>query len=171
MPQARIMKSIQIFIPGQPQAKARARSRIVKNKQGKQFTSHYTPANTRKYEEWVAHNARMEIGLEPPIDGPVALYLQIAFEIPTSWPKWKRAMALEGKILPTAKPDGDNVEKAIMDGFNGIVWSDDSYVVSGGRTKIYSEKPGVKTKVVALDAYPCQIKKQPVPEAQLDLAN
>ena len=101
---------------------------------------------------------------------PVALYLQMTFEVPKSWPKWKKAMALDGKILPTAKPDGDNVEKAIMDGFNGIVWIDDSYVVSGGRSKIYGETAGVKAKVVPLNAHPSNITKEPVPDEQLELA-
>lgn len=163
------MNAIHIFIAGQPQAKARARSRIV-GKPGKQFTSHYTPEHTRKYEAWVSRNAKAVMGSAKPIGGPVALYLQMAFEVPKSWPKWKKAMALEGKILPTAKPDIDNVDKAIMDGFNGIVWVDDSCVVSGGRSKIYGEIPGVKAKVVPLNAYPANITKQPVPESQLDLA-
>lgn len=165
------MNPITIFIPGQPQAKARARSRIVTSKKTKkQFTSHYTPEHTRQYENWVARNARNVMGNLQRFDGPVMLTTKMGFEVPGSWPKWKKRMALEGRILPTSKPDADNVEKAIMDGFNQVVWLDDSQVVSGGREKYYTETPGVHAVVVALDAYPASIEREPPPEAQIDIA-
>src|SRR5690606_17037782 len=113
-------------IPGQPQGKARARSRIIKSKRtGQQFVSHYTPADTRRNELTIRTLAVAAMRGRPPMPGPVRLELLIAFEVPKSWPKWKTEMALAGQIAPTVKPDSDNVEKSVKDALNGVAWVDD----------------------------------------------
>ena len=49
-------------------------------------------------------------------------YLEmIAFMDILSWPKVKRLEAEYGAILPTSKPDVDNILKAAMDGLEGAV--------------------------------------------------
>lgn len=43
----------------------------------------------------------------------------------------------------TAKPDLDNLEKAILDALTNLgVWTDDSLVVSVEKAKLYSNEPG-----------------------------
>ncbi len=57
---------------------------------------------------------------------------------------------MSGQLHPTKKPDLDNVQKAIYDGLNGVVWKDDVQVVKAVVGKRYGETPGVRVKVVPL---------------------
>lgn len=50
---------------------------------------------------------------------------------------------LDGKILPTKKPDCDNIAKIILDALNGIAYHDDSQVVELTVEKRYSENARV----------------------------
>ena len=149
---------IEIYIPGPPQGKGRARSARLPN--GK--TIHYTPEKTRTYEGIIASLAMEAMDGKPPLDGAVLLLLTIHMPIPASWPAWKREMAASGRVAPTTKPDADNVEKAIKDGLNGIVWRDDCQVVSVTKVKCYSRTPRVEVVVAPMDALPAQITKRPL---------
>ncbi len=133
-----------ITIPGIPVGKGRARS----TKDGR----HYTPAKTRAYEDQVRMLAKLAMGRAPPHEGPVALTLDIFLRVPQSWAQWKRDAALSGAVLPTGKPDADNCAKSIMDGCNGLVWSDDAQVVSLTVTKAYATDPRVE---VTAEPLPC----------------
>lgn len=156
--------SINIFIPGQPQGKGRARSRIVKSKTGKQFTSHYTPAKTRSYENHIRACAIDAVGVNhKPTDQPVKLTLSMTYQIPLSWPLWKRMAALNGEVMPTVKPDADNVEKAVKDGLNKIAWIDDCQVVACYKTKLYGEQAGIRATIEIIKALPAQIGRKPAP--------
>ena len=149
---------IEIFVPGPPQGKGRARSARLPN--GK--TIHYTPEKTRTYEGIIASLAMDAMGGKPPLGGAVRLSLVIGMPIPASWPAWKREMAAEGLVAPTTKPDADNVEKAVKDGLNGIVWRDDCQVVSVTKVKCYSRTPRVEVVTAPMDALPAQITKRPL---------
>ena len=50
---------------------------------------------------------------------------------------------LQGKILPTKKPDCDNIAKIICDALNGVAYDDDKQIVALKVTKIYSAEPRV----------------------------
>lgn len=118
---------IEFVVPGTPVAKARHRSAVMPN--GK--VRHYTPAKTENWEAHAAHaahRARIKAG-EPVYAGPVALMVTAVMPVPASWPKWKREAAQAGEVAPTAKPDMDNIEKAVKDAMNGVVYRDDSQVV------------------------------------------
>ena len=45
-----------------------------------------------------------------------------------------RALMLNGEILPTKRPDGDNIIKVVLDALNGVVFHDDGQIC-----KIYFE--------------------------------
>jgi len=107
----------------------------------------YTPEKTANYEGLVAFAGRQAMAGTPLIDGPASVWLQIVCQIPASWSKKKRSAALAGEVYPTTKPDIDNVEKAIFDGLNGVVWRDDVQVVKVFKTKLYGETPGVTVVV------------------------
>ena len=134
--------SIRFFVPGQPQGKGRARA----TKTGRM----YTPAKTAAYEGLVAHAASLAMDGAALIESACALTVDIAFAIPPSWPKKRRQGAIEGKVLPTLRPDADNVAKAVLDGCNGVVWRDDCQVVMLQAHKRYSHTPGVTVEVSAL---------------------
>lgn len=151
-------KQIAFFVPGVPQGKARARS---SRKTGK----HYTPRKTKIYERLIAITAKLAMRSREPVCEPTSLTLVMVFPIPKSWPLWKQEAARVGSLLPTTKPDADNVEKAIKDGCNGIVWRDDSYVTWCLKRKIYVNDdmpvPGVYVTAFALNAISAQETAKP----------
>lgn len=76
----------------------------------------------------VVHNGR------PPIDSPVAVYLE--FSLPR--PKSVR------RAHHSVKPDVDKLVRAVLDGLTKArVWVDDSRVVSLAAHKLYGDIPGV----------------------------
>ena len=71
-------------------------------------------------------------------------------QIPVSWTKAKRADALAGLVMPTGRPDLDNLVKALTDACNGIVWRDDAQIVRLMAEKRYGEQPGAVVSVIPL---------------------
>ena len=133
-------------IPGNPVGKGRPR---VSRRGG--FARMYTPEKTASYESLVAMAGAEAMAMRPLLDGAVAVTLDIRVPVPASWSKKKQAAALAGTVLPTTKPDIDNVEKAIFDGLNGVTWKDDVQVVSVNKRKRYSDTPGVEVLVVPVE--------------------
>lgn len=133
-------------VPGAPIGKGRPR---VTTRGGK-FATMYTPEKTVNYEGLVAHSAKVAMAGAPLIDGPAAVTLEIVCQVPASWSQRKRVQALSGQVYPTTKPDIDNVEKAIFDGLNGVVWRDDVQVVDVTKRKRYGDTPGVRVTVIPI---------------------
>lgn len=125
-------------VPGAPVAKGRARFA----KRGG-FVRAYTPAKTAAYEGLVAMAAAEAMAGADPMQGPMRLGVTILLPIPTSWSKRKQALAVEGLVAATKKPDADNVLKAIKDGMNGVVYVDDSQAVEINVVKRYAATPKV----------------------------
>lgn len=112
-----------IFIPTTPVAKARAR-----------FTSKgfsYTPKKTKDAENII----RSTLGLQthPKFTGPVALSLVFHLKKPKS----------SKNKHPMVRPDVDNYVKTVMDALNGVLFDDDSQVVSLSAKKKYSDEEGI----------------------------
>lgn len=106
---------IRFEIPGEPVPKARPR---VVNGHA------FTPEKTKAYEQLVATQYRAAGGTVH--GGPVAVTIAAWYQMPKSWPKYKRT---DMKGLPrTSKPDMDNVIKSILDGLNKVAWEDDAQV-------------------------------------------
>jgi Holliday junction resolvase RusA-like endonuclease len=63
--------------------------------------------------------------------------IYIAVPIPASYSKKRSAACLDGSERPCKKPDIDNIVKAYLDSMNGIVYKDDTQVVSLHATKVY----------------------------------
>lgn len=127
---------IEFTIQTEPVAKARARAGA-----GGRF---YTPKKTSDYEAIVALQAKIAMEGRAPIDSACCLSLVFHIPIPKSWSQKKQYSALLGTVLPTSKPDLDNLIKAVKDGLNGIVWADDSQVVRVVAEKKYGDNPKVK---------------------------
>jgi len=111
----------------------------------------HTPKATKRYEATVQVAARVAMLGEPPFASPVAMTVSIVLPVPASWSKQRKRLACMGEIAATKKPDADNVLKAIKDGTNGIVYRDDSQVVSIVVTKAYGEQPRVDVIATELD--------------------
>lgn len=118
--------SLLFRVNGMPQGKGRSRS----TKSG----HHYTPKKTREYEREIREAATKAVLVQgwPKADKDVPLRVNIraVFPVPASWSREKRALAHEGEIYPTVKPDGDNIGKAVCDAMNEVVYRDDAQVVS-----------------------------------------
>ena len=126
-------------VPGDPVPKERPR-------QGRTRTGDrvfYTPKATKGYESLVQQCGALAMRGRKLFEGPVEVKLFIGLSVPRSWPKQKREAALREQILPTAKPDVDNVEKAVCDGLNGIAWKDDAQITDVIKCKRYTQAPGV----------------------------
>lgn len=145
---------IAFTVPGQPQGKGRPRV-------GK-IGAHarlFTPQKTVAYEGLIAHAAQIAMAGAAPFDQAVATNVFIDCQVPASWSQKKQRMALAGEVLPTSKPDVDNVVKAIFDGCNGVLWRDDVLVVDTRIRKRYSATPCVRVEVWSV--------VEPVPQGEL----
>ena len=134
---------ITFAVPGQPQGKGRARVGKVNG-----HARLFTPGKTVAYEGLVAHAAQQAMGGLGLFEGPCMVSMDIVCQVPASWSAKKQAQAINGTLRPVTKPDIDNVEKAIFDGCNGVVWRDDVQVVDVRKSKRYGPVPGV-TVVIA----------------------
>ncbi|WP_407059252.1 RusA family crossover junction endodeoxyribonuclease (plasmid) [Ralstonia syzygii subsp. celebesensis] len=142
---ARPLRRVVFSVPGQPVAKGRPKFA----RQGG-FVRTYTPEPTARYENLVKLAATQAMAGQPPIEGPVELWLDINLQIPASWSKKRQQQAAAGHVAATKKPDADNVLKAVKDGMNGIVWVDDAQAVEYRISKRYSASPGVLVSVEQL---------------------
>lgn len=133
---------ISFTVPGAPQGKGRAK--IVKIGG---FSRMATPAKTVAYEGLVAHAAQQAMAGAALVDSAAGCNVFIDSAVPASWSQRKRMAALSGDVLPTTKPDCDNVVKAIFDGCNGVVWRDDVQVVDLRVRKRYAATPAVRVEV------------------------
>ena len=61
------------------------------------------------------------MGAREPTTQPTAITVAAYLEIPTSWNQAKREAALAGTLLPTGRPDADNLLKIAADALRGIV--------------------------------------------------
>lgn len=140
------MTSIVFTVPGQPQGKGRPRVGKIGG-----HARMFTPAKTAAYEGLIAHAGQQAMQGRAPIEGPVAVVVDMRCQVPASWSKTKKAQALIGQLRPTTKPDQDNVLKAIFDGLNGVAWRDDVQVVDITSRKRYAAIPGVCVKIIPME--------------------
>ena len=57
----------------------------------------------------------------------------------------------EGKISHTKKPDLDNLVKLVLDAYNGVLYDDDSQIISRSLSKMYSLTPGIEINITEID--------------------
>ena len=133
------MKNFLFIIPGPP--KGKARPRVVNNHA-------YTPEATIQYERLVQACWEKAAGdwIADP-ETPLALYISMFYPIPKSHTKKQQEMERRNWVLPTKKPDIDNVLKIIMDGLNGVAYHDDKQVVEVTMRKRFSTDPRVEVEL------------------------
>lgn len=140
------LKPVSFVVPGEPQGKGRPRIGKMGN-----HARMFTPTKTVAYEGLVALAAQDVMQGRELLQGAVLVEMKIFVSIPQSMSKKRKTLALAGEIFPTKKPDIDNVEKAIFDAINGVVWKDDVQVVDVFKRKRYGETPGVLVRIVPLE--------------------
>jgi Holliday junction resolvase RusA-like endonuclease len=112
-------------VEGQPRPKQSFKfSRLVQEKTGGKKQG-YIPAGIKAWIDEVGFRAKEAMQGREPTKKPVAVYLQFRRKDKT-------------------RVDLDNLEKAVHDAMNGIVYVDDSQVFEAGKTKrLGSDNPGV----------------------------
>lgn len=143
--------AISFVVPGEPVAQPRQRHGVRKIR-GRLMSAPYRddkhPVHT--YKQAVQLSARTAHQGDV-LAGPVRLVVEFVFPRP-AYMTWKRkAMP---RVLHTAKPDNDNLIKAVKDALNGAVWRDDAQVCSESIDKFYAagdEQPHTLIIVMPLE--------------------
>ena len=119
---------VKFIIPGPAQAKQRPR---INKKTGRV----YTPNATHKYEKLVKEC----YGDRHFFDSQyISVKITFKFSIPKSYSKAEYYEALIREIRPK-KADIDNYIKSVLDGLNGVAFTDDRYICHLEAEKIYTE--------------------------------
>ena len=116
-----------------PVAKARPRVTMVGGR-----ARAYTPKKSADYERHIARKWAHERQSDP-----ARLDIVFGMPIPQSWSKKQQDAAASGLILPSKKPDIDNLIKAVMDALNGVAYDDDNQVIELSAKKVYAPEPYV----------------------------
>lgn len=123
---------VRFTIPGEPYGKGRPRF----TKTGRV----YTPKKTADYERLIQREYAAQTGAKK-LEGPIEATVEAMCSVPKSGTKRDRERKLAGYLLPTKKPDCDNIAKTVLDALNGIAYHDDSQVVGLHVYKQYAEIP------------------------------
>lgn len=104
----------------------------------------YLSKSTIAYRKAIQKAALDQIGA-PKIEDPLFVHVRLVYRYPKSWSQKKRLAAANS--YRTARPDIDNLQKAVFDALNGIAWVDDSQIVSVHAEKMYGEKDTIQIKI------------------------
>ena len=140
-------KSAYFTIPGPVVGKARART-FYNPKLGR--SQSITPEKTVLYENLIKQSFTQQADKDARWfdKEPLRMWIKAFYPIPKSTTKKNRQLMIEGKLLPTKKPDADNVAKVICDALNGIAYGDDTQIVRLSVEKVYTdEQPRVQVLI------------------------
>ncbi len=140
--------AIKLTVFSEPVAQGRPRF----STQGK-FVKAYDPQKSRDYKRLLRDMAQEVYTEKPnfkPFEVPLGLRIEIYRSVPKSFSKKKHADALVKKVYPVTKPDVSNYIKGIEDGLNGVLWKDDSFIISESCMKFYSDQPRIELVVWSL---------------------
>lgn len=137
-----------VELPGQPRG-WHTITRIIYPPGKKAFAHEVPDTNTKRYMRDLAKIARSKMLGRPLLSGPVGVGVLCTFTIPKSWPERRQADALSGLILPTVKPDWDNMGK-MCDAFKDVVWIDDAQIADGHVVKQYGQSPSMRFEIFRL---------------------
>lgn len=79
--------------------------------------------------------------------GPVEIDLTFFLTIPKATSKVKRRLMNNGSIKHIIRPDLDNLAYAVTNAMKGIIYRDDSQIVSSRYRKFYGDQPRIVIKI------------------------
>ena len=104
----------------------------------------YKTAEAKAYENEIALAYRMSAaGSCKPLACPLGIRIVAGYPIPRSDTNHTKEKKRAGVVLPTVKPDIDNVAKAVLDALNRLAFEDDKQVVYLSASKVYADHPGM----------------------------
>ena len=134
-------------VEGHPKAQPRVKARAV-NQGGKWRAFVYTPTTAKDWKLAVAvEAAKLDVYYEK--DVPLEVRKVFLMPRPKSHygsRKGEPYLKDSAPKHPTTKPDLDNLEKAVWDALNEVLWHDDAQVVKVYKEKQYAElgvEPGL----------------------------
>lgn len=132
-------KAAYFVVDGKPQGKARART-FYNPKLGR--VQSMTPENTVLYENLVKQSFTQQADKDARWFNkePLAMYITAYYPIPASTSKKNRQLMCTGVLMPTKKPDIDNIAKVICDALNGVAYGDDTQIIKLSMVKTYTEE-------------------------------
>ena len=140
------MCNVTVTFPVTPKPKLRPRFKCKYNQ-----VITFTPLETKIFENqikdyygYVAKGYCFEKGT------PLSIDLIFGMPIPASESKKRKADMIAGLLLPTKKPDLDNLTKSVLDALNGVAWHDDAQIVTLHVTKQYVTDPYIKLTIHGL---------------------
>lgn len=129
-------------VPGEPRGKGRPR---FSNGRA------YTDSETRAYEEKiVAYYRKAHAAARAPDSAFICVDVVAYFPIPKSATKAQIAGMAGKTILPSRKPDVDNILKVVLDALNGVAYKDDARVYRTSCVKFYSVEPRLEVAIKAV---------------------
>lgn len=138
---------VSFTIDGEPHGKARPQFSTYNGK-----IRAITPQKTVAYErrvKWAykkaCNNFRFEDG------APLAVIIEAYYGIAKSTSKSRAEKMKSGAVVPTKKPDCDNVAKAVLDALNNIAYKDDAQIAQLTVMKRFSDNPRVEVYLTYLD--------------------
>jgi len=148
---------VSFFIPGEAIGLGRQRTRIITPKgAGKAFVHNYKPPKSANYENKISILAKQAMcagGLELAREAVRVDFIVHVLRPKGHYRSGKNAHLLRANapVFVITKPDLDNVEKALLDGMNKIVYADDKQVCVLHKKKIYAEDAGVEIQIRGLE--------------------
>lgn len=143
---------VEFIIPGIPVPQARPRAGKIQRGRRKGKTIMYDPETSRDYKSYVSLIAKQHAP-KTLLEGNLRAVIKFYRQIPKSTTKKDRIEYLAGIQRPIVKPDIDNYSKSVLDALNGIIYQDDSQVVSLQADKFYSDDPRVELTIYEMDVY------------------
>lgn len=95
--------------------------------------------------EYLVKFSYLEVTNDKLVDCPIKIKIKAYFEPPKSTSK-KKYKELMGQPY-TKKPDADNICKSILDGLNGIAYTDDNQVAELEIKKLYSDRARTEVEI------------------------
>lgn len=86
-----------------------------------------------------------------PLAGPIEMHLTFYLPIPASFNRRIKIQMLHEIILPTKKPDFDNLAYLVTNALKDLVYIDDSQVTDCTIRKRYSDKPRTVIKIIPIN--------------------
>lgn len=132
---------IRFTVYGEPVAQGRPRAANIGG-----HIRMYDPKKSRDYKDYVKL-AASEFAPKELLNGPIILSVNVFRPMPKSLSKKRAALAEQGLLRPTTRPDADNYIKGIKDALKNVIWKDDSQIVELHTSKFYSARPRVEIMV------------------------
>lgn len=153
-------REIRIVVYGKPVSKARARTFVLRRKDGGLVTyrgpngkpmpvvKSYTPSHVTDAEGSIIAVAQQIVreGRAARIEGALEAELTFFRDLPKSCSKKKREAMLAGIERPATKPDWDNLGKLVTDALEGVLYAHDAALTDVLVRKRYSDVP--RTEIV-----------------------